>query len=60
MFDTKTFVQKQVKENKNLILFSDIDQSTINLSDYINVTEFDKKKSNVIFFQYLGGVYLKS
>lgn len=47
MFDTKTFVQKQVKENKNLILFSDIDHPSINLSDYIKTTEFDTKKSNV-------------
>jgi len=47
MFDTKTFVETQLKKNKNLILFSDIDQSSINLSDYISVTEFDKKKSNV-------------
>lgn len=47
MFDTKIFVQNQLKKNKNLILFSDIDQSLINLSNYIKTTEFDKKKSNL-------------
>lgn len=47
MFDTKAFVETQLKKNKNLILFSDIDQSSFNLSDYINTIELDTKKSNV-------------
>lgn len=47
MFDTKLFIERQLKENKELIKFSEIDQSTIDLQDYIKINEFDSKKSNL-------------
>jgi hypothetical protein len=47
MFNTKEFVENQIKKNKNLIKVPDIDQSKINVSEYITISDSDRKKINI-------------
>lgn len=47
MFNTKEFVEKEIKKNKNLIKVSDIDDSGFDITKYVKIQEFDSKKINI-------------